>query len=133
MNRKIQKEEAIKRMKLMKLFPTIIEEFEKEDVVNMSENGGMLFWLNDKLKELVKEFEEKYNALVYHIIHNYTEFGELYSLFYVSKHKDEWDYDKDDIAYKRQFVYVINVDDDSCSEFGTIGFKERFGGLMRTC
>ena len=84
-------------------------------------------------QEFVKEFEEKYNAIVYHIIHNYTEFGELYSLLFVSQHKEEWDWDNEDIKNNIAMVYVKNIDEDAFSEFGSIGIKSQFGGLVRTC
>lgn len=133
MDRKTQKLEAIERMKMLKIYKPTIEEFEKDDVVNVSEHGGILFWANEEQQEMVKQFEEKHNAVVYHIIHNYTEFGELYSLLYVSQHQEEWDYDKDDIKHNIALVYVVNKDEDAFSEFGSIGIKSLFGGLARTC
>lgn len=128
-----QKQEAIERMKMLDIYAQAIKDFEKEDVINVSEHGGILFWLDDEQQAMVKNFEEKYNATVYHVIHNYTEFGELYSLLYVSQHKEEWDYDKDDIRHHCAFVYVVNKDEESFSEFGSIGIKSQFGGLVRTC
>lgn len=38
-----QKQEAIERMKLLKLDSNVIKEFAKEGVINMSENGGILY------------------------------------------------------------------------------------------
>lgn len=128
-----QKLEAIKRLKMLDIYGQAITEFEKENVVNKSEHGGILYWLDEKEQEIVNEFEKKYNALVYHIIHNYTEFGELYSLMYVSQYKEEWDYDKDDIKNHYACVFVKNMDEDAFSEFGSIGIKSQFGGLVRIC
>ena len=59
-----QKTEAITRMKLLKLHPNIIKEFEKDGIVNLSENGGFLYWLTDEQQSFVKDFEESHNALV---------------------------------------------------------------------
>ena len=42
MNKNQQKQEALKRMKLLKLYPNIIKEFEKDGIVNLSENGGKI-------------------------------------------------------------------------------------------
>ena len=131
--REKQKQEAIERMKMLKIYTQAIEEFEKEDVINVSEHGGILFWLDDEQQEMVKRFEEKYNSVVYHVIHNYTEFGELYSLLYVSQHENEWDYDKDDIKHNLALCYVVNRDEENFSEFGSIGIRSQFGGLVRTC
>lgn len=126
-----QKQEAVERMKILDIFPQTIKEFEKEGIINKSEHGGMLYWLDENEQKFVKEFEEKYDALVYHVIHNYTNFGELYSLLYVSKYEDEWDWDRDDIKHNTACVYVKNIEDDICSEFGSIGIKSQFGGLAR--
>ena len=126
-----QKQEAIERMKMLKIYSQAIKEFEKENVINVSEHGGILFWLDDEQQEMVKKFEEKYNAVVYHVIHNYTEFGELYSLLYVSQHENEWDYDKDDIRHNIALCYVVNKDEKCFSEFGSIGIKPQYGGVIR--
>ncbi len=128
-----QKQEAIARMKKLDIYAPAITEFEKENLVNKSEHGGILYWLDENEQEMVKEFEEEYGAMVYHIIHNYTNFGELYSLLYVSKDKDEWDYDNDDLNHNICLAYVKNLDEDAFSEFGSIGIKSQFGGLVRTC
>ena len=73
-----QKQEAIARMKLLKLHENVIREFEKEGIVNLSENGGFLYWLNGDQQATVDDFEKEHGALVYHVIRNFTEFGELY-------------------------------------------------------
>lgn len=127
-----QKLEAITRMKTLKLHENPIREFQEEGVINLSENGGILFWLNDDQQQHVRAFELKYNAVVYHVIHNYTEFGEMLAFLYVSDDKDEWDYDRVDLKEGYACAYVKNLDDDICSEFGSIGIKPQFGGLVRT-
>lgn len=127
-----QKQEAIARMKLLKLHENVIREFEKEGIVNLSENGGFLYWLNGDQQAIVDDFEKEHGALVYHVIHNFTEFGELYALLYVSKDEDEWEYDRDDLKAGCALAYVKNIADDFCSEFGSIGIKPQFGGLIRT-
>lgn len=127
-----QKQEAIKRMKMLKLHENPIREFEEDGTINQSEHGGMLYWLDDKQTEYVKAFEAKYNAVVYHVIHDWTEIGELLAFLYVSKDKDEWGYDRDDLEQGYPLAYVKNLDDDMCSEFGSIGVKPQLGGLVRT-
>lgn len=52
MNKNQQKQEALKRMKLLKLYPNIIKEFEKDGIVNLSENGGILYWLDSTQKAI---------------------------------------------------------------------------------
>lgn len=127
-----KKIEALERMRTLKLYPNIIKEFEKENIVNMSENGGFLYWLNDEQKEIVSEFEQEHDALVYHVIHDFTGFGELLTFFYVSDYEEEWEYDREDLKDGYACAYVKNLTDDMCSEFGSICFRPQFGGLVRT-
>lgn len=127
-----KKIEALERMRTLKLYPNIIKEFEKENIVNMSENGGFLYWLTDEQKEIVSDFEAEHDALVYHVIHDFTGFGELLAFFYVSDDDEEWEYDREDLKAGYACAYVKNLTDDMCSEFGSVCFKQQFGGLVRT-
>ncbi len=127
-----KKQEAIERMKSLKLYPNIIKEFEKENIVNMSENGGFLYWLTDEQKEIVSEFEQENDVLVYHFIHNFTEIGEMLTFLYVSDEKEEWEYDREDLKAGCACAYVKNLSDDYLSEFGGVCIEPRIGGLVRT-
>ena len=127
-----KKQEALERMKLLSLYPNIIREFEKDGIVNMSENGGYLYWLDDEQREYVSDFEEEYNALVYHVIHNYTEVGEMLTFLFVSDYKEEWEMDREDLQSGIICAYVKNLSVDWCSEFGSVGIKPQYGGLLRT-
>ncbi len=123
--------EAINRMTLLDLSSVCIEAF-KQGNVWLSEGLGALYELNDKEQSIITEFENNNkDCIVYHMIHNIFEFGECYSLLYVSSDKKEWQQDKEDIKNGYAFVYVKNIDNDWCSEFGTIAIKPQFGGLVR--
>ena len=126
-----QKEEAVSRLKSLKVMPQIIKEFESESTVYSSESG-YLYCLSKEQEEDVKAFEEEHGAVVYHVIRSFTCFGELLALLYVSKHQDEWQYDREDLKEGEAIAYVKNLDNELCSEFGSIGVEERFGGLVRT-
>lgn len=126
-----KKQEALDRMKMLNLFENAIRDFQQDNKVNMSE-CGFLYWLDDEQTKMVSEFETEHDALVYHVIHNYTEFGELLTFFYVSDHEEEWEYDRADLKDGYACAYVKNLDEDAFSEFGSVAFKEQFGGLVRT-
>ena len=128
-----KKKEAIKRMEALGLFKPCIKVFTKYDEVQLSEQTGGLYEFSDDedLCEKVKEFEEEHDALVYHVIHTYTEFGELYSFLYVSDNEEEWDMDREDLYDGYVIAYVWNKTDDYMSEFGGIMVQERIGGLVR--
>lgn len=124
--------EAVKRMKALNIVSNVIKEFEKDRVINKSEFGGFLYWLDDREKEVVRKFQEDTGAIVYSCILNHMEFGDCLSLLYVSTHEEEWEYDREDLKDKCPFVYVYNFDTPELSEFGHIGVCPRFGGLART-
>lgn len=131
-SREIKKAEAIKRMKAMGLFPDAIKQFKNADIVMVSEPPlGGLYWLNDEEKEMVRKFEQEYNALVYLVVRSFTNIGKIDNIFYVSDHQDEWFMDDADIDEHYACVYVINHDMPDCNEFGSIAWKSIGGGILR--
>ena len=117
-----KKEEAVKRMKAWGIFDQTIKQFEKENLVSEScPPLGACFWIEGEQLDRVKSFEAQNNALVYHVIHSYTNIGELESYLYVSDYEEEWEMDNADIKDGQQLVYVYNHDMPDCSEFGSIG------------
>ncbi len=119
-----KKKEAIKRMKLFGIFPDVIEQFENKGLVSESEPPfGTCFWINNDQSKRIKNFEKKYNALVYFVIHSYTSMGEFENYLYISDYKDDWNLDIEDIKDNRQLVYVFNSNEPELSEFGSIGIE----------
>ena len=108
--REDQKIEALIRMKRLGLHGNVIREFKNNEKLNMSEPPfGALFWMDEKYQEPIKEFEEKFNCLAYHVAHNHTEFGELLTILYVSSHEEEWVMDMIDLENGTPLCYVINI------------------------
>lgn len=125
--------ECLARMEQLKLSRQCYNAFKHNKVWRSETRFGSLYETNEKEQAIIDEFEKEYVGYkVYHLIHNNTEFGELYSLLYVSTEKEEWENDRDDINNGVVFAYVKNVDDDWCSEFGSIGIACLNGGLVRT-
>lgn len=127
------KQEAIKMLKALDIYKPYIKAFEAEDqeVCMFEGYGGFYTHQFPELAAKIKKFEEHYNCMVYAVTHEITEFGELYDFLYVSENKSEWEepYKENGISYL--FAYVWNVDDDFCSEFGSIGVKSFGGGIAR--
>lgn len=125
------KNECLTRMEILNLSYKCKQAF-KGGKVWLSENIGALYELNEKEQEIVDNFEKENKGYkVYHLIHNITDFGELYNIFYVGTDKEEWEQDKQDLRENYAFVYVYNNTDNWCSEFGTIGIRQNIGGLIR--
>lgn len=130
--REIKKQEAIKRLKALNIIGDAIEQFERDDIVMVSEPPyGGLYWLNDEEKEMVEKFEEEYNALVYMVVRSFTNFGKMDSLLFVSDYDEEYEMEMEDITDGYVMTYTINHDMPMCSEMGSIVVKPMFGGLVR--
>lgn len=148
--RKQQVEEAKARLAILEkkgLVEDVAEGF-KEGVLYYSERArvggfmealagspviGVTYWVSNKPEwaEAIRAFEEEHDAVVFHATNEKTEFGELLDIFYVSKHQDEWEMDKDDLENGYACCYVMNMDNPDFSEFGSIGFDVLGGGLIR--
>ena len=90
-------------------------------------NGKIFYTSTTSLSHISKQT----GNVVYHVIKNQMEFGLCYSFLFVSKHKDEWKIDRNDIHEGCPFVYVKNVDDEGSSVYGSIGIRPVFGGVLR--
>lgn len=125
--------EAIRRMKILHLHKNVIKEFESDErILNKSEGYGALYWLDEEEKKMVADFEETSGAIVYTCILTCMEFGECLSLLFVPNDEAEWEMDRTDIEEGYAFAYVINKTYPQFTEYGTIGVKSQYGGLVRT-
>ncbi len=129
-----KKAEAVRRMKAWGIYPPTIRQFEQQNLISESAPPlGACFWVEGEQLQRVRDFEKRQNALVYHVIHSYTNIGELESYLYVSDYPEEWDMDREDIKEGQQIAYVYNHDMPDCSELGAIGVELTLAaGLRRT-
>lgn len=132
MDREKQMTEAKARIRMLGLLGKPVQEFTRSGKLNRSENAGALYWLDEKEQKMVDDFEKKHDAVVYHVILSHTGIGDMYSMLYVSKDEDEWQEDRAELKEGETLAYVVNTSMPDCSEFGSIGFKQMFGGLVRT-
>lgn len=128
------KNEAIKRMEMLDILPQTIREFANEGKVNKSVYGGILYWLDEEEKAVVKEFEDSHNCIVYHAIkckYRMCDNSTLdcLDLLYVSQYEEEWDMEREELDSGYAMVYTIS---DMCDgEYGTIVVKSLNGGVAR--
>ena len=134
-----RKEKAIELMKKLDIYKPYIKGFEKDNDVCFFEGfGGFWVYQEPEIYGKMKKIEEKYNATVYAITHEFTEFGELYDFLLVTDYKEEWDNlvetykgKKDNNNTIYAFAYVWNTTDDNSSELGTICIQSFGGGIRR--
>lgn len=138
--------ECLRRMSVLKLHNegefTCVGDFRKNKQPWKSEGQGILYWLADEEKKIVEDFGKNHKGLkVYHCILNYTEFGKCLSLLYVNG-KDEENFNEDCEYFNNDMsedyngvhytmAYVVNMDDEFCNEFGSIGIVSKNGGIQR--
>lgn len=127
-----QVKEALLRMKTLKLHENAIREFRETGKLNLSELGGILFWLNEAEEKMVRDWESKTGNIVYHVIKNYFDFGLCYSFLYVSPHPDKWEFDNECLKDGYPLAYVHNDTFEFLSEYGSIEIEPQYGGLKRT-
>ena len=130
--------EALRRMKALKLFDdgyhSPVGEFRANGNVWKSEYYGVLYYLTDEERQVVKEFEKKYSkfgAKVYHCYRAEREFGDILYLLYVID--DESDSAEEfDSLLRRGVVYLYahNFSEPAFSEHGTAYIKSQYGGIV---
>ena len=133
MTREERKTQALAYLKELNMYSPYINGFMKQDKVCYFERFGG-YWVDQQpeVYAKMKDLEARFNATVYAITHEYTEFGECYSFLMVTNYPEEWD----DLLFKEDgtfyvFAYVWNKDVEYFSEFGTIGVKSLGGGITR--
>ena len=130
-----QKEIAIQCLEKLDVYKPYINKFKMQKTLPcFFENYGG-FWVDQepKLYNKIKEVEREFGCLVYAVTHEFTEFGECWSMLCVSKESDsvadvlgsfntrEW------YAYS----YVWNTQNEIFSEFGDIVVRSFCGGIKR--
>lgn len=123
------KQEAINRMKMLLLHQNVINEFKKENKLNKSEGPlGTLYWLDEEEGDIVKEYEKKWNVLVYHVIKTFTkDMGIIYDLLYITDEKDYWEEERK----RLEQGIVLSHTKSQFSESGDIFVINVSGGLAR--
>lgn len=126
------KKEAIRRMKMLGLNDKIIEKFEKDNIITCS-------YQQTDFEPYVKEFQDSHPSdLVYHVIESSTGFGRILNILFVSKYREDWDFELRMVNIKGTnlkayypMVYARNITDDMLSDLGTIGVLNINGNLLR--
>ena len=127
-----KKEEALARMRALKIFPETVTQFKEDGYVSVSEPPfGAFFWAGAEDLKRIENFERKYNALVYVVIRSYTSLGKMDSYLFVSDYDEEWEMDRKGIKNGEVLAYVYNHDMPDCSEIGGIGIVPTAAAELR--
>ena len=123
-----QKSEAIKRLKMLFEDSTIPDAFEKAGTVYLCDHpDGRPIPIPEEMMDDIRQLEKEHGLLVYLVIADSWS----YSYLYVSKYKEEWEMDMIDLGEGYPVVYVENLEDPECSEFGSIRIFPNGDGFIR--
>lgn len=143
MSEQISKEVLINKasdiMDQLDIYSPYTTAWKKHQLITMYENYAG-FYIDpayggsEELLNKIREIEEQYGIMVYAVTHEYTSFGELYDLLYLSTSVEDDAYNKIDPAGGNSWyvpAYVLNVSEEWCSEFGDVIISTLGGGLSR--
>ncbi len=123
-----QKSEAVKRLKVLFEDSTIPDAFEKAGTVYLCDHpDGRPIPIPEEMMDDLRQLEKEHGLLVYLVIADSWS----YSYLYVSKYKEEWEMDVNDLGEGYPVVYVENLEDPECSEFGSIRIFPNADGFIR--
>ena len=134
-----QVEQACRYMHALDYFADAVDEFRRYGRVYKSVGRfGGLYELSNEDQNIVNRFEAKTGSKVYAAIEHSLGDDECLTLLCVSKYKEDWAYDEDNLKEKLPnaqhyvFAWVENKTCDWCSEYGTVIVQSVGGGLRRT-
>ena len=123
-----QKSEAVRRLRMLFEDSTIPDAFEKAGTVYLCDHpDGKPIPIPEEMMDDLRQLEKEHGLLVYLVIADSWS----YSYLYVSKYKEEWEMDVNDLGEGYPVVYVENLEDPECSEFGSIRIFPNGDGLIR--
>lgn len=130
-----QKQNAIRYLETIGCYKPYLNAYKKGTVTMYEGYGG--YYVDEhnepELINKIREVEEEYGGTVYAVIHNMTNFGELYTMLWSGKYEEDEEYSVHPVGDGsfNVFSWVWNKDDEWCSEFGTVQIKPALGGLLR--
>lgn len=141
MSREAMKDEALERMELLGLPPYAKAAFKVDDYLTLSDASDKVCQsrvdgVPEDIKKLIKAYEEKFGALIFHVIHTIElyEGTETYDCLSVSPYGSDWDYERDlmeDRGDMWSMSYSINVTCPDWSESGSIKIENHSGVFKR--
>lgn len=124
------KQEAIKRMKMLKINDDVVTIFNSSNKLLCS-NYGFITEVPPNILQQIKDWEKEYGNLAYHVIYSKLFGYEIYNALSVSYYKEDWIYERRIINDGRAMAYTINVTKPDYSESGSIQLAYFSGLLMR--
>lgn len=124
------KQEAIKRMKMLKINDDVVTIFNSSNKLLCS-NYGFITEVPPNVIQQIKDWEKRYGNLAYHVIYSKLFGYEIYNALSVSNYKEDWIYERRIINDGWAMAYTVNVTKPDFSESGSIKLYNFQGILER--
>lgn len=122
------KQEAIKRMKMLKINDDVVTIFNSSNKLLCS-NYGFITEVPPNVIQQIKDWEKRYGNLAYHVIYSKLFGYEIYNALSVSNYKEDWIYERGIINDGWAMAYTVNVTKPDYSESGSIKLYN-FQGIL---
>lgn len=124
------KQEAIKRMKMLKINDDVVTIYNSSNKLLCS-NYGFITEVPFNILQQIKDWEKRYGNLAYHVIYSKLFGYEIYNALSVSNYKEDWIYERGIINDGWAMAYTVNVTKPDYSESGSIKLYNFQGILER--
>lgn len=124
------KQEAIKRMKMLKINDDVVNIYNLSNKLLCS-NYGFITEVPSNILQQIKDWEKRYGNLAYHVIYSKLFGYEIYNALSVSNYKEDWIYERRIINDGWAMAYTVNVTKPDYSESGSIKLYNFQGILER--
>ena len=141
MSHESMKDEALDRMELLGLPAYAKSAFKADDYLTLSDISdevcqSRVDGVPEGIKKIIKEHEEKFGALIFHVIHTTGLYGgiETYDCLSVSPYKSDWDHERvlmENRGDTWTMAFSINVTIPEYTESGSIKIENHSGVLKR--
>ena len=137
----LQQDETLKRLKMLQMIyrttVIIVRGYEMKKTILCSFKAPYLYRSKrcilaplgnlTAFTELIKDFEIRYQAKVYHAI----KIDRTLNLLYISRYTEEWETERNQLANGTPIVYCINLDDNTKSKFQAIEIIGAYPGITK--
>lgn len=126
-----KKAEAAARMKKLGIPDKTIKRFVENNVISQSlPPDGEYSMLGEEQILFARELENKFDILVYFVIHNDTSIGEIDSYLYVGS-EEHWKTECEGLKYGQTTAYFHACKIEEHSEFCNVGVEKLPNGGLR--
>lgn len=129
-----QKENAIKALEKIQCYKPYLNAFKKGTITMYEGVGGYYLDKQEQaVLDKISQIEKELNGTVFAVIHQFTDFGELYTMLWSTAYEEDVEYtvEKFRNGHYGVFAYVWNKTYEPFSEFGTVEIMPYLGGLVR--